>query len=57
MFVEFLIRVFKIDKHLEKPLAQLIDDKQLDKEVELMSLPQLKRLFAACGKELRKRTP
>jgi hypothetical protein len=57
MFKDFLVRAFKLEEHLSKPLAELIDGKDIDREVELMSLGQLKRVFAACGKELRKRTP
>ena len=57
MFVEWMKKKFKLVDQESTPLSILMLGKDLDKEAELMSLSQLKQLFAACGKELRKRTP
>jgi len=57
MFVEWMKKKFKLVDQESTALSVLMLGKDLDKEAELMSLSQLKQLFAACGKELRKRTP
>lgn len=57
MLVEWMKKKFKLVDQESTSLSVLMLGKDLDKEVGLMSLPQLKQLFAACGKELRKRTP
>lgn len=57
MLVEWMKRKFKLVDQESTSLSVLMLGKDLDKESELMSLSQLKQLFAACGKELRKRTP
>jgi hypothetical protein len=57
MLVEWMKKKFKLVDQESTSLSVLMLGKDLDKEAELMSLSQLKQLFAACGKELRKRTP
>jgi hypothetical protein len=57
MFVEWIKKKFKLVDQESTTLSVLMLGKDLDREAELMSLSQLKQMFAACGKELRKRTP
>jgi hypothetical protein len=57
MFVKWIKKKFKLVDQESTTLSVLMLGKDLDREAELMSLSQLKQMFAACGKELRKRTP
>lgn len=57
MLREWLQKKFKLVDREVTPLSVYMLGLDLDHEVELMSTTQLKQLFAACGKELRKRTP
>lgn len=57
MLREWLQRKFKLVDREVTSLSVYMLGLDLDHEVELMSTTQLKQLFAACGKELRKRNP